>query len=290
MPLHIGDYLADTGHLRTIEHGAYFLILMQYWRSGPLPDDDARLASIARLSRKEWSEMSPTIRAMFTSDGIILRQKRADKERAKASELSDKRRQVAEARWGAKSSKNNTECDAIAYAIEYPIAEQLDGVCISPDRSRDLNLNLPSEVVPTGHMTLRPSSNGHSTKKRSRYVPGADEPFDDFWRIYPRKAEGPVAAKKAWDRAIDSGALPYEIVAGCSRYPFDAKENGKYLPQATTWLNQGRWTTQADTLPIPATDANGRALAPDGLPRFHPSRVSPSNPQGYFVPPMSGSL
>jgi len=255
MPLHIGDYLADTGHLRTIEHGAYFLLLMQYWRTGPLPDDDIRLASIARLSRREWAEAAPTIRAMFTPDNGVLRQKRADHERAKASELSDKRRQIAEARWGAKPKQNNSKSNAIAHAK----AEQLNGICISPDRSRDLNLNLSTEISNTPippfgvQPQAAPSALGGakpSVAKRTRYTPGEAPAFDEFWRRYPRKIEGPVTAKKAWDKAIENGAEPNEIIRGVARYPFDAKDGGKYIPQATTWLNQSRWTTQADTLPL----------------------------------------
>lgn len=86
--------------------------------------------------------------------------------------------------------------------------------------------------------------------KRARFVPGEAPAFDEFWRRYPRKIEGPVAAKKAWDKAIAGGAEPNAIIGGVARYPFDARDGGKYIPQATTWLNQSRWTTQADTLPL----------------------------------------
>ena len=42
---HIGDYLQDTTRLSTEQQGAYLLLIMDYWTNGPLPDDDAALAS-----------------------------------------------------------------------------------------------------------------------------------------------------------------------------------------------------------------------------------------------------
>lgn len=66
MPLFIGDYLADTRHLTTLEHGAYLLLLMTYWRiKGPLPDDDIKLARMAGLSLKQWKAIRPTIIEFF---------------------------------------------------------------------------------------------------------------------------------------------------------------------------------------------------------------------------------
>ena len=89
MPLYIPDFLADTVHLSAAETGAYLCLIMDYWMHDGLPDDDAKLAQIARLPVKSWRQMRPTIGAFF-HDG--WRHKRIDAELVKMIRLAEHRR------------------------------------------------------------------------------------------------------------------------------------------------------------------------------------------------------
>lgn len=88
MPLYIAEYLADTGHLNTTQHGAYFLLIMHYWRMGGLPEDDRQLANITKLPQRIWLDVKPVIQDFF-HDG--WHHKRVDLELAKQEVIATKR-------------------------------------------------------------------------------------------------------------------------------------------------------------------------------------------------------
>jgi uncharacterized protein YdaU (DUF1376 family) len=88
MPLYVGDYLGDTGHLTTAQHGAYLLLMMHYWRKGELPDDDRQLSKITKLPLRTWCEYRATLQDFFY-DG--WRHKRIDAELEKMMLVSAKR-------------------------------------------------------------------------------------------------------------------------------------------------------------------------------------------------------
>lgn len=150
MPLYVADYLADTSRLTTEQHGAYMLIIMDYWRNGPPPDDDGVLASISRLSPAAWRKHKSTIAGFFTVIDGKLTQKRIDAERQKAIGISDKRTEAATKgaakRWGKEmpngmpngideASQNASQNDAPTHTpftngigIPTLVAEEIDGL------------------------------------------------------------------------------------------------------------------------------------------------------------------
>lgn len=87
MPIWIGDYLADTGRLTTEQHGAFILLLMDYWRSGPPQDDDASLAQITKLTVGRWKKHRPTLSRFFRVEDGQWNNKRLDEELHKAQEF-----------------------------------------------------------------------------------------------------------------------------------------------------------------------------------------------------------
>lgn len=71
----------------------------------------------------------------------------------------------------------------------------------------------------------------------------SDAEFEAFWNAYPTKV-GKQPARKAFDKV----KVPVEtLVAAIERQKCSSqwsKDGGQYIPNPTTWLNQGRWTDE----------------------------------------------
>ena len=127
MPLVIRDYLADTGHLSTAEHGAYLLLLMTAWtRGGSLPDDDAQLARITRASGREWKMLRASLAPFFHAVDGEWRQKRLLKELdracATAAKAGAKASKAAAERWGKEATR---DAPSIPTSNDYGLLDDL---------------------------------------------------------------------------------------------------------------------------------------------------------------------
>jgi uncharacterized protein YdaU (DUF1376 family) len=109
MPFFIGDYLGDTAHLTTEQHGAYLLLLLAAWkRGGTLPNDPAQLAVITRLPLGRWKAHAAVILPFFTLADSLLVQGRLVKEYTSAV-LANDAQKVNGKKGGRPKKKNPNE-------------------------------------------------------------------------------------------------------------------------------------------------------------------------------------
>lgn len=106
MPLYIGDWDGDTGHLDCEQDGAYGRLIRWYWRNGPIPDDDGSIARIIRMDLKRWRKIRPVLAAFFTVADGVWRHGRADKERERWAERKVRFAERAAAGGKAKAAKS----------------------------------------------------------------------------------------------------------------------------------------------------------------------------------------
>jgi uncharacterized protein YdaU (DUF1376 family) len=87
MPLYVADYLSSTTRLTTEQHGAYLLLIIDYWKSGRLPDDDSILANVTRLSMDAWAKHRGVLQGFFEVSNGEWIHSRIEKEIEKSGDL-----------------------------------------------------------------------------------------------------------------------------------------------------------------------------------------------------------
>lgn len=211
MPLYVADYAADTGHLSTLEHGAYMLLIMHYWSKGGLPDASEKLARVARMPLNEWLQIEDTI-AEFFDDG--WRHGRIDAELARAEDVSSKRKAAAERRY-------NTS-PAIADANEPANA-------------------CASEVLLETQSQSQSQEDTNVSSRRAREAELRHEFSDIFWPAYPNKV-GKSKAITSFLTARRKNGLS-EIMDGLAAYVRNKPATREWL-NPTTFLNQERFNDE----------------------------------------------
>jgi uncharacterized protein YdaU (DUF1376 family) len=158
MPLYIGDYLRDTMHLTTEQHGAYLLLIFAYWTTGPLLDDDEWLSSITKLCRPDWEQVRPTMEGFFHVEDGFWCHKRIDEELRKASSIANARSLAGKAgmakRWCDKAD-NTVINKPVSNAVTKP--QQTDIPSPSPSPSQGVQSNGPLILEKSERITLEKS-------------------------------------------------------------------------------------------------------------------------------------
>jgi uncharacterized protein YdaU (DUF1376 family) len=198
MPLWIGDYLADTTHLTTEQHGAYLLLLMAYWRrGGPLADDDQSLCRIAGVTIYKWRALRSAIAPFFAVEGGLWVSKRADEELAKAESKYEKRASAGRKGGQASAVKGKRLAYSAPVAASAPlptVSDVADAVVlaeISQSHHSNAVATPPANEQQSQSESLRTtdssSSQSQSSEANASGPTGPVEPFFDLIAMDPVK-------------------------------------------------------------------------------------------------------
>jgi hypothetical protein len=87
--------------------------------------------------------------------------------------------------------------------------------------------------------------------------------FEIFWRAYPKRI-GKGAAEKSWKKINPDDDLLQTMLVSIANFEESEqwqKENGQYIPNPATWLNQKRWEDEIKEIaPISKLNHTQRAI------------------------------
>ena len=94
-------------------------------------------------------------------------------------------------------------------------------------------------------------NDGVESAKQEKEPSLSQKRFEEFWRAYPRRV-GKGAAERAYSKIKPDEALHRRILSAVlmAKQSFSwQKDNGQYIPNPATWLNQRRWEDELPEAP-----------------------------------------
>lgn len=171
MQFYVADYLADTAHLTTEEHGAYLLLMFNYWQTGKkIPKD--RLRKIARVSSERWPDVERALSEFFRDAGDFWRHERIEADLDLVREAQEQRvragKASAEARKREKLTKKKSEINGNSTGVERALND--------PSTNKEQNR--------TEHIKNTPSSADDAPRQESTSSGRARPDFEGIVSLY----------------------------------------------------------------------------------------------------------
>ncbi|EFC1503723.1 DUF1376 domain-containing protein [Escherichia sp. M593] len=161
MQLYIADYLADTMHLSAEEHGAYLLLMFNYWQTGkPIPKN--RLAKIARLTNERWADVEPSLQEFFCDNGEEWVHLRIEEDLASVREKLTKKSAAGKASVQARRSrkeavvqtKQERNLTGVQTDVEVVFEHDVNTKATNKDTDKDLKTDPPLNP-PRGNLGIK---------------------------------------------------------------------------------------------------------------------------------------
>lgn len=220
---HPGDYTLRTAHLEPLEDLAYRRLLdLYYLNEGPLAGTPDELARVIRM-RQSADEVKAVLEEFFQLSEVGWQHSHCDEVIAKYHAKAKQAATNGKAGGRPKKPSDN------------------------PEETQPVISGLPEKSE--SKTNQEPETNNQEPEDQEPCAPSAHAPaagvelFDRFWKLYPRKQDKAKAAK-AFAKLKVTDDLFNLIAKGLTAQAAShdwIKDNGKFVPMPTTWLNGKRW-------------------------------------------------
>lgn len=244
-----------------------FVFYNSYEKPLAMLSDEERGKLLMALIRYSQGEEVPSISPAADMAFEFIRQ---NMDRDAASYEDTVRKRSAAGKQGGRPAKSQTASEEIGYQ-----AEKANGFLDESQKAKKANsfsekqtkakkadnVNVNENVNENDNIppTVPPEGDGAEPAPKEPKVTG----FDEFWQSYPHKV-GKKAALSAWKKLKPNAGLRAKIMESLETQKAShqwRRENGRYIPNPSTWLNQGRWDDQLD--PPNTRTEGGTSYEPD---------------------------
>ena len=203
----IGDYRRDTMNLSLLEHGVYMTLIDHYTlNEEPISLDHLDVCwTIGARTDNEKTAVCLILSKFFIKTDEGYRHKRCDEEIAKYHAKSEKAKESVSKRWNKDTNVIRTYNEG----------------------------NTNQEPITNNHKPIK-------SKPLSDSRTGVDDGFNLFWKSYPKKV-GKGKAEEAWQKHQPDVETVLKTLTWQKGSKQWFKEDGTYIPNPTTYINQKRW-------------------------------------------------
>lgn len=215
--LYIADYLGDTAHLSTEEHGAYLLLIFNYWQRGKALDNtNNRLAYVTRLSEERWIEVQKHLAEFFILSEEQWFHVRIEEDIKRIDDVIIARSKAGKLSGESRRRKRGTDV-------------------------QDMGTSVPDLIEHKG--TIRKEKKIQDKKREDNTY---TNDFEEWWSSYPRRDGSKRKAFESYNKALLKVSADL-LLEQAKRFDADPNRKPDFTAMATTWLNQERW--EAEPLP-----------------------------------------
>jgi uncharacterized protein YdaU (DUF1376 family) len=252
MQLYVADYLADTAHLSTLEHGAYLLLIFNYWQRGEsfrAKDEQSlnrRLASVARMSNDEWMTVREALEEFFTVTETEWSHDRIDRDLEAVNSKSEKAKAAGKASAASREASRNAGSEQTINGRSTNAEQTLNHTDTDTDKEKTL---VPSATGQVGQLDLVETDASEDQSPKTGY----SEAFEEAWAEYPKR--------------LKTGSTAEQMIDGVKRYAAFIRETGKegspFVKHAKSFFGPDLeflepWTT------APTSEASAPLVLPEG--------------------------